>query len=177
MMTKHPIPQQLEHRSGDTQSPQVDSASAGASSASVTHQLSPSASSAIISLASTTQSARPNTIDGVMRFLFPPLGQFRSDAQKAMVEAIYKNKKPGAVFVLPTAGGKSLAYIVPCLCDPVLSMTIAIIPFIAVKDEAFVNAHRAGIHAVDYKPGFQASVPLLMLSAEYISAGILVISL
>jgi hypothetical protein len=86
-----------------------------------------------------------------------------------MVEAICENEMPGAVFVLPTAGGKSLAYIVPCLCDPVPSMTIATIPFIAVKDEAFVNAHLAGIHAVDYKPGFQATVPLLMLSAEYIT--------
>jgi hypothetical protein len=38
-----------------------------------------------------------------------------------------------------------------------------------VPTKAFVNAHRAGIHAVDYKPGFQATVPLLMLSAEYIA--------
>jgi superfamily II DNA helicase RecQ len=74
---------------------------------------------------------------------------------------------PGAVFVLPTAGGKSLAYIVPCLCDLVPSMTIAIIPFVAVKDEAFVKAHCAGIHAVDYQPEFQGTVPLLIFSAEH----------
>ncbi len=38
------------------------------------------------------------------------------------------------------------------LCDPVPSITIVIIPFIAVKDEAFVKAHSAGIHAIDYQP-------------------------
>jgi hypothetical protein len=38
-----------------------------------------------------------------------------------------------------------------------------------VPTKASVNAHRAGIHAVDYKPGFQATVPLLMLAAEYIT--------
>jgi superfamily II DNA helicase RecQ len=87
-----------------------------------------------------------------MELLFPPLGQFRSDAQKDIITAIHKTDMPGKVFVLPTAGGKFLAYIVPCLCDPAPSMTIVIIPFNAVKDEAFAKAHSAGIHTVDYKP-------------------------
>jgi superfamily II DNA helicase RecQ len=95
-----------------------------------------------------------------------PLGQFRSDAQKDMITAIHKNDMPGKV-VLPTAGGKSLAYIVPCLCDPAPSMTIAIIPFNAVKDEAFAKAHSAGIHTVDYKPDFDGTATLLLVSAEH----------
>jgi hypothetical protein len=86
-----------------------------------------------------------------MELLLPPLGQFRSDTQKDIITAIHKNDMPGKVFVLPIAGVKSLAYIVPCLCDPAPSMTIAIIPFNAVKDEAFAKAHSAGVHTVDYK--------------------------
>jgi len=62
------------------------------------------------------------------RELYPSLGTSRSSAQKKMIQVIYENKMPGAVFVLPTAGGKSLAYIVPCLCDPASSIAVAIVP-------------------------------------------------
>lgn len=85
-----------------------------------------------------------------MRSMFPPLGTFRSAGQKVMVETICANKLPGAIFVPPTASGKSLAYIVPCLTDLAPSMTVATIPYVAVKDEAFVSAQRAALHAVDY---------------------------
>jgi superfamily II DNA helicase RecQ len=82
--------------------------------------------------------------------MFLPLGTFRSAGQKIMVETICANKLPGAIFVLPMASGKSLAYVVPCLTDLVPLMTIAIIPYVAMKDEAFVSAQRAALHAVDY---------------------------
>jgi hypothetical protein len=103
-----------------------------------------------------------------MRLLFTLLGLFQSDAQKAMVTSTCDNQMPGAMFVLPTDGRKSLAYIIPCLCDPVTLMTIVIIPFITVKDEAFVKAHYAGVHAVDYQPGFKSTGPLLLILAEYV---------
>jgi hypothetical protein len=72
------------------------------------------------SMASATTPHRPRSTHSVMRELYPPLSTYRSSAQKKMIQVIYENKMPGAVFVLPTAGGKSLACIVPCLCNPAL---------------------------------------------------------
>jgi superfamily II DNA helicase RecQ len=85
-----------------------------------------------------------------------------------MIEVICQNKTPGAVFVLPTAGGKSLAYIVPSLCDPAPSITVAIIPYIAIKEETYAKALTFGLHAVDYQPSYKDTIPLLLVSVEHI---------
>ena len=59
--------------------------------------------------------------------------------------------------VLPL--GKSLAYVIPCLCDPAPSMTVAIVTFIAIKEETYVKALTSGLHAVDYQPGYEGTIP------------------
>lgn len=46
-------------------------------------------------------------------------------------------------------------------------MTVATVPFIAIKEETYVKALTSGLHAVDYQPGYEGTIPLLLVSLEH----------
>jgi hypothetical protein len=106
-----------------------------------------------------------NLIQMAFKYRYPGGTTFKSDGQKKLLWACLQRNFTLAV--LPTGGGKSIAYELPPLITTLI--TVAIIPFKRILKQAYKRAYALGISVVEW---VSATNPL-----EAKNAGLLLVSI
>ncbi|KAI9802762.1 MAG: hypothetical protein M1833_001361 [Piccolia ochrophora] len=107
------------------------------------------------------------SVEEVMTALYGPSWTFRSALQEEAVRFV-ANPGPnsGAIMILPTAGGKTLTFMVAAKLDPEPCQTVVVVPFVALLDGLKWRCRRAGIITVQYHEGKQCTGRVILVSAE-----------
>jgi superfamily II DNA helicase RecQ len=95
------------------------------------------------------------------------LARFKSteqqDALRLAVERRYD-----ALIVLPTGGGKSVLFMPPCYLDAV-SVTVVIVPLVALQHDLLTRCQRCGIDGVLWADRERPGVRIVIASAEHVT--------
>ena len=109
-----------------------------------------------------------NLNDGLKRFFKDNSATFRSIEQKEAIEAIF-NKIPRVIYISATGSGKSLLFLLPTFLKSE-ETTIAIIPFIVLKDDLYKTAIDSNISIEIFEDSTNNNASLQLISIENIDS-------
>jgi superfamily II DNA helicase RecQ len=117
-------------------------------------------------------------VDAGLARLFGPTARWYSKAQRDGMVRIAALRATGArsevlIVVLPTGGGKSVFFMLPAAMEQDGSVSVVVVPFVALADDLVGRAQDAGIDCMRWKPGHEAGregrardVRLVVVSAD-----------
>jgi len=91
---------------------------------------------------------------------------FKSVHQREAVEMARLRKTDGLI-VMPTGGGKSLVFMLPCYVEP-KSVTLVIVPLVALQRDMLARCRRAGIDAGLWRDRERVGIRIIIVSVEHV---------
>jgi superfamily II DNA or RNA helicase len=91
---------------------------------------------------------------------------FKSPEQKKAVRTVC-DRLTDALVILPTGGGKSLSFMLPCHVETDL-ITILIVPLVALQQDMLSRCEAAGIDAVSWSGRDRVGVRIVVASIEHV---------
>ena len=110
------------------------------------------------------RSAAAPDIHGALRTMFGSGATFRSPQQDQAVTAVVSSSDD-VIIILPTAGGKSLAILIPTYLQRHL-VTIVVVPYVALRDDLIRRSQQVGLQSLPWSPGELAHQPLVFVTPE-----------
>jgi superfamily II DNA/RNA helicase len=91
---------------------------------------------------------------------------FKSPEQKLAVETV-RGRETDAIVILPTGGGKSLSFMLPCFVETEL-VSILIVPLVSLQQDMLARCERVGIDAVSWSGRERVGVRIVIASIEHV---------
>jgi superfamily II DNA or RNA helicase len=91
---------------------------------------------------------------------------FKSPLQRKAVEMV-KQRNTDVVVILPTGGGKSLCFMLPCFLET-NAVTVLVVPLVALQVDMLDRCTRAGIDAASWSGRERVGVRVVIASVEHV---------
>jgi ATP-dependent DNA helicase RecQ len=91
---------------------------------------------------------------------------YKYSAQREAVELSRRRETDGLI-VLPTGGGKSLVFMLPCYVEN-FSISVVVVPLIALQRDMLSRCTRAGIDAVIWRDRERVGIRIVIASVEHL---------
>jgi superfamily II DNA helicase RecQ len=122
-----------------------------------------------VSLEDATNSVSEEMRNALGLFLRTEAGSkkdFKSTQQREAVEMTRLRQTDGLI-ILPTGGGKSLTFMLPCYVEP-KTVTVVIVPLVALQRDILARCTRAGIDAVLWCDRERVGIRIVIASVEHV---------
>jgi superfamily II DNA helicase RecQ len=93
---------------------------------------------------------------------------FKSVQQREAVE-LARRRDSDKVVILPTGGGKSLIFLLPCYLEKD-AVTIVVVPLVALQHDILRRCEPAGVDAALWTGRNQVGIRIVMVSAEHLES-------